>query len=244
MRLEAWRRWARSRGLSNETLRAYSRELQTLSRALSISPEQATSADLRAVFEASSGSPSTLNRRRAAWRSYYSWLLRTEQRSDDPTAVLDAPTPRRGLPRPVEDRDAAIARLDPAYQAVAIFLVETGLRISEALAVDVGDEVPDGLYVRGKGDRERWVPLSELARAALSELGGRIPFAERTIQKRFRAAGFTPHRLRHTFATDLLEAGAGLEVTQTLLGHASPATTLIYGKVSKRRLREGMDLKR
>jgi site-specific recombinase XerD len=180
-------------------------------------------------------------RRVAALRSYYGFLVRTEKREDDPTVRLDRPRVRRGLPRPIGDVAKALKPLDPVSRHVAVLLNETGLRLSEALGLDTGVPPPDVLRVRGKGGKERLIPLSDAAWEALSELGGRIPLRERTLQRRFKAFGFTPHRLRHTFATALAESDVDLSVIQDLLGHASPATTRIYQRNDLRRLRAGIE---
>lgn len=180
-------------------------------------------------------------RRLAAYRSFYRFLIRTEVRTDDPTASLERPKLHPGLPRPVSDLDAALDRLGTDAQAVAVLLVETGLRISEAMAIDVEVPCRDLLLVRGKGDKERLVPLSPPARAALDELGGHIELSTRSIQRQFAAAGFTPHRLRHTLASGLAERDVDLSVIQDLLGHASPATTRVYQRNDVRRIREGLE---
>jgi site-specific recombinase XerD len=225
------------RGLAETTVSAYLRELRALG---DLRPRLQTEA-LRSLLHSRGGSAGTVSRRIAAWRSYYRWAVRTEQRTDDPTVGLDRPKVLPGLPKPIEDVDAVLIRLDPVMQAIALFLLESGLRISEACAVNVPLPVPQTIRVKGKGGKTRLVPLSHLAREALGELGGRIPLAMRTVQRRFQLAGTHAHAFRHTFATDLLEDEIALEVVQDLLGHASPATTRIYGRVSERRLHEAVD---
>jgi integrase len=130
-------------------------------------------------------------------------LRRSGGRSDDPSLDLDRPKLRRGLPRPVAGLPAVMGRLDPETHAIAVFLVETGLRISEGCSVFVRPPAPPELTVLGKGSKERIVPLTAQARAALDALGGAIPVSARTVQRRFRALGFSPHRLRYTLATEL-----------------------------------------
>jgi site-specific recombinase XerD len=115
------------------------------------------------------------------------------------------------------------------------------LRISEACAVECGVPVPDALRVKGKGSRDRVVPLTEMARTALTALGGRIAYRPRTIQRHFAAVGFHPHALRHTFASQLADHEVDLSVIQDLLGHASPATTRVYQANSPERLRRGLE---
>lgn len=236
--LEAWAQWASiERGLASTTISAYLRELRDLG---DFRPRLRIDA-LRSRLHARGGSASAISRRIAAWRSYYRWAVRTEQRPDDPTVGLDRPKVHPGLPKPVENLAHVLTQLDPTMQAVAVFLLESGLRISEACAVDVPVPVPQTLWVKGKGGKTRIVPLSHVAQEALTKLGGRIPLATRTVQRRFQLAGTHAHAFRHSFATELLENEVALEVVQDLLGHASPATTRIYGRVSERRLHEAVE---
>lgn len=233
--------WARvERGLSPSTIDAYRRELLRLEEDRG-SLENLEIADLRTYVQARGGAPATVARRVAVLRSYYGWLVRNDGRADDPTVRLDRPRVRRGLPRPIGDVEKSLKHLDPTSRQAGILLNETGLRLSEAIALDVKLPPPDVLRVRGKGGKERLIPLSDAAWEALSELGGRIPLGPRTLQRRFKAAGFTPHRLRHTFATALAESDVDLSVIQDLLGHASPATTRIYQRNDLRRLRAGIE---
>ncbi len=224
------------RGLAPSTAQAYARSV----RELGPEPLQLQSSDLRRMLHSRAGASATVARRLAAWRSFYGWAVRTGERADDPTIDLDRPKLTRGLPRPVDDLEAVLHLLDAQMQSVAVFLAETGLRISEACSVDVG-AVPADLIVRGKGSKERIVPLSGLAQDALAELGGHMPVSARTIQRHLASVGITPHRLRHTFATSLAEADVDLSVIQDLLGHASPATTRVYTRNQTARLRAGIE---
>lgn len=225
------------RGLASATIEAYCRELEGLEREDLADLDAAT---LRTALHFRAGAPATVARRLAAWRSYFRWLERTGYREDDPTKFLSRPKVRPGLPKPVDDLDALLDRLDPVMQAVTVFLAETGLRISEACSVAEQVPVPDELIVLGKGSKERFVPLTDLARAALDELGGSIPLAKRTVQRRLQLSGATPHRLRHSFATNLAEADVDTVLIQRLLGHASAQTTQVYAEISRRRLREAV----
>jgi integrase/recombinase XerD len=239
--LESWRSWARvERGLGERTITEYEREI----RRLGPQAEGRTSAELRVLLYELGGAPSTVSRRIAAWHSFYLFLIRTEARDDDPTSRLDRPKVPKGLPRPVDDLPTRLLRLDPEFRAIAVFLSETGLRISEAAGLHVGLPVPEELWVRGKGKKDRVVPLSDLAREALTFLQGHVRWGPRTIQRRFREAGFTPHRLRHTLATELADNDVDVTVIQDLLGHESPATTRIYQRNSSKRLRAGLERRR
>jgi integrase/recombinase XerD len=237
-----WAKWASTeRGLAPLTLLAYGRELERLAAAGFGPLERLETEDLRAHVQAQGGKPSTVSRRISALRSYYSWLTRTGARGDDPTSRLDRPRVRRGLPRPVDDPSSAFARLNGKLRPTAVLLHETGLRLSEALALDVGTPPPDVLRVMGKGGRERLIPLSREAKKALIALGGRLPFERRTLQREFQRAGFSAHQLRHTFASELASSGADLGEIQDLLGHASPATTRIYTRYPTERLRRAIE---
>lgn len=240
--LATWSRWATvERGLSDRTVATYRRELERLAASSPRPLEALGPDDLRAFVHARGGRPATVARRVAALRSFYAFLLRSGRRTDDPSALLDRPRVKRGLPRPVEHRDEAFRRLPPLARLVAVFLAETGLRISEACSVREDLPVASELVVMGKGGKERRVPLTAEARRALTGMGGQVPWGPRQVQRYFRAAGFTPHRLRHTLATELAAADVDLSVIQDLLGHASPATTRIYQRNETSRLRAGLE---
>lgn len=243
--LTSWCRWALvERGLSPSTVKGYERALRALRAHAGGELAALREPELRLSLHGRAEGASTTASRIAAYRSYYGWLVRTGQRADDPTAFLDRPKVRRGLPRPVADLERRLGMLDPELRAVAVFLAETGLRVSEACAIDVHLPAPTELVVRGKGSKERLVPLTEAAREALEVLGGRVHFSARTIQRRFAEVGFTPHMLRHSLATALIESGADIVDVQKILGHASPATTTIYSAYSTRRLRSALERRR
>lgn len=175
--------------------------------------------------------------------------------TQDEVALLLA-APAGDDPAPLRDR----AILETLYGA--------GLRISELVALDVDDlDLDEGsVRVLGKGDRERLVPLGRYAVAALgayltrgrpslardgsrgavflNQRGGRLTRqgATNIVQDAAAKAGIerrvTPHMLRHSFATHLLEGGADVRVVQELLGHASLATTQVYTLVTDDRLRD------
>jgi integrase/recombinase XerD len=169
------------------------------------------------------------------------------------TTVVEAPD----VTTPIGLRDRAIMEL----------LYGAGLRVSELTGLDVDDlDVTDGsVRVLGKGSKERDVPIGRMARDAvgayltrgrpalastrsrsalfLNARGGRLTrqSCARLLQAHARRAGIgrvvTPHDLRHSFATHLLEGGADVRVVQELLGHASVATTQIYTLVTTEHLR-------
>ncbi len=175
--------------------------------------------------------------------------------SEEVARLLAQPDPRT----PEGLRDRALLEL----------LYSSGLRVSELVGLDVGDVDLESELVRvlGKGSKERVVPVGSyavrtlqayltlgrprLARrsAALfvSRLGRRLSrqWVWRCLRRYARAAGIsrpvTPHMLRHSFATHLLEGGADLRSVQELLGHASIATTQVYTHVARQHLRQAFD---
>ena len=172
---------------------------------------------------------------------------------EEVTAIVEAP----GDATPVATRDRAILEL----------LYGAGLRISELVGLDVDDLDLDDAAVRvfGQGSKERLVPIGRMARDAvaayltrgrpalatgrsraalfLNTRGGRLTrqSCSRLLDAHRTRAGITrvvtPHDLRHSFATHLLEGGADVRVVQELLGHASVATTQVYTLVTTEHLR-------
>jgi integrase/recombinase XerC len=219
--------------------------------------------------------PASRARRLSAARGLFRYLARRHDLSNPGIRLLAAPRPKRPLPRALSEADARAARdagtvsghaMVPARDAALFTLLYgAGLRIGEALALDVRDAPRPGtdtpLLVRGKGGRERLVPVLPVVRAAVAEWlrhhpgagdpaaplfvgtrGGRLDpaVAQRDLRQWRRLAGLpdhaTPHALRHSFATHLLSAGADLRSIQELLGHASLSTTQRYTAVDTDRL--------
>ncbi len=233
-------------------------------------------ADMRAwMAHARAGglSSRSLSRALSAVKAFVGWCA--DREGFDATPVLSARAPRfqKKLPRPIAESDARavidgieVEAAEPWIAArdtaVITLLYGSGLRISEALGLN-GDALPLGetLRIRGKGGKERLVPLLPAARAAVEgylrlcpfeiapatplffgQRGGRL--SPRIVQKRIEAmrhrlglpASATPHALRHSFATHLLAAGGDLRAIQELLGHASLSTTQAYTAVDSAHL--------
>jgi integrase/recombinase XerD len=209
-----------------------------------------------------------------AVRGLHRYLRREEDAPADVAASVPAPATGRLLPHPLAVDEVArlldaVGGATPAGlrdRAALELLYGSGLRISEAVGIDVDDLDPrDRLVrVRGKGDRERIVPYGEPAAEALDAwlVRGRSTLAPRgpallvnlrggrlsrqslwgVVRRAAATAGLdsrvTPHTLRHSFATHLLDGGADVREVQELLGHASVTTTQVYTLVSRSAMHE------
>jgi integrase/recombinase XerD len=275
------------RGLSRNTLEAYRSDLLQLGAYFErndVHAEAATHADLTGFLtELAKGSelrppvaPATLQRKAACMRSFYRHLRRDEVIDHDPTADLRAPRKQQKLPQ-VLTRDE-IAKLLAAPRgttagalrdrALLELMYACGLRASEAIGLQLMDiDLRAGvLRARGKGSKERLVPIGREAIAALriyldrsrpklvglsdephlfvNQRGGGLTRQGlyKIVQRHAKAAGLddrmSPHTLRHTFATHLLAGGCDLRSLQEMLGHADVATTQIYTHLSAERLKD------
>ena len=257
-------------GLSAATRRAYGSDLRAFAGWLDARGERLDDVDARVlsdwVADLGSGrdrlSAASISRRLAAVRSC---LRYTFGPARVPDAAL-APSKSRRLPdapkqAEIDDILELVSGASPLAlrnRALLEILYSAGLRSQEAVSLDLRDVdfEREIVHVRGKGDKERVVPLGEeaalhlalylrtgrpeLATGAndaffLSARGRRLDTS--TVRRLLRH----PHRLRHAFATHLLEGGADLRVIQELLGHASLSTTQIYSHVDARRLRRVYD---
>jgi integrase/recombinase XerD len=275
------------RGLSRNTLEAYRSDLLQFGaflRRRGVGVLDAEHPDLSAFLaELAAGgegrppvAPATLQRKAACLRSFYRHLRREAILQRDPTAELRAPRKSQRLPQ-VLTRDE-VARLlaapkgtDPPAlrdRALLELMYACGLRASEAIGLDVRDLdlTINVLRARGKGSKERMVPIGREAVAAVRAYldRGRPAFVGlrdeprlfvnrrgggltrqglyKIVQRHARAVGLddrmSPHTLRHTFATHLLAGGCDLRSLQEMLGHADIATTQIYTHLSAERLKD------
>ena len=264
-------RFLASPALAERTRRAYRYDVEEFCAWLQHRVTRLEDVDVRALSEYAAElgrarprklAPATIRRKLAAVRSFLRFTL-------GPSKVPDAAlAPRRARrlpdsPKPAEV-EAALAELEGdgplalRNRALVELVYSAGLRSAEAVGLDLADVdfEREQLHVRGKGGKERVVPLGEeaahllaqylhearpkLAQGAenavfLSTRGRRLDTS--TLRRVFAH----PHRLRHAFATHLLEGGADLRTIQELLGHSSLSTTQLYSHVDGRRLRRVYD---
>jgi integrase/recombinase XerD len=213
-----------------------------------------------------------------AVRGFHKFALADGLAHDDPASGVKPPAPAKRLPKalPLADVEAILEEAGAPGTTLALrdralleLLYGTGARISEAVGLDVDDldTVDQTVLLRGKGGKERIVPVGSYALAAvdaylvrgrpelvstgkgtpalfLNARGARLSrqSAWATLREAADRAGLdvaiSPHTLRHSFATHLLDGGADLRVVQELLGHASVTTTQIYTQVTVDTLRE------
>jgi site-specific recombinase XerD len=259
-----------SPALSDGTRRAYRTDLEQFAQWLREHRLRLDEVDVRVLSEyvAQLGrgrprlAPATISRKLSAVRS----LLRSAL---GPAHVPDASlAPRRQRRLPVAPKQAEVDALLEALggdgplglrnRALVELVYSAGLRSAEAVGLDLQDVdfEQELVHVRGKGGKERTVPLGEEAayRLALYLREARPQLAtgaenavflsargRRLDTSTLRRLTPHPHRLRHAFATHLLEGGADLRVIQELLGHSSISTTQIYSHVDGRRLRRVYD---
>ena len=275
------------RGASTNTIEAYAADLEGFLRFLSersVAPPDASAADIQAYlgFLADEGqAPTSRARRLSALKQYYRFLLAENLIALDPTSGLQGPKKQRALPKVLSiaevDRLLAVSQNQCEGQEGRAFfralrfhclleiLYATGMRVSELVglprSVLRGDKRV--LTIKGKGGRERLVPLNATARSALDAflgVSGRFDNSEwlfpsksalghvtrqgfaQDLKEVAEAAGIapervSPHVLRHAFASHLLDRGADLRAVQQLLGHADISTTEIYTHVLQERLK-------
>ena len=283
---------AAERGAGKNTLDAYRRDLDDFAAALTATGgtiAAAATQDIRGYLgemAARGFKTTTVARKLSAIRQLYRFLYSENRRGDDPAAVIEGPKRGRGLPKVLSIgqvdtllKEARVAMAAPAASPAQRLraarlaclletLYATGLRVSELVALprSAATGRAQMLTVRGKGGKERLVPLNDAAKRAmadylalLAQAGDAKPskwlfpsFGESGYLSRqhfarelkdlaamagIAARNVSPHVLRHAFASHLLHNGADLRVVQTLLGHADISTTQIYTHVLEERLK-------
>jgi integrase/recombinase XerD len=268
---------AAERGVSENTLFGYKNDLMALHDIMAVSFVVMTADDIRQSvqkFHIEGLAARTVSRRLSAVRQFAGWMVSDHIRQDNPSLFLDNPKLPDPLPKSLNEADVsslitACSKLEPPYdllmQAGLELMYSAGLRISELLSLRLQDFTADKdmLLIRGKGGRERMVPLTAIAIATARrwrdarDADG--PDAETDQLLGYRSQEMTrqkfslllkqvarhadlderkvsAHVLRHSFATHLLNRGADLRSLQMLLGHADIATTQIYTRTRQDRL--------
>lgn len=221
-------------------------------------------------------SRNTISRKISSLRAFYQFLIKNEEIEDNPFSYLNLK--KRGLRLPnffySEEMEQLFKEvrgdkpLDYRNEALLEVLYGTGIRVSECTGIKIEDLDFDMsvLLVRGKGNKERYVPFGHYAAAAIEEYiekcriplmkqynkehdflfinhhgdaitaGGVQYVLKQLIKKSSLTANIHPHMLRHTFATHLLDNGADMRTVQELLGHSSLSSTQIYAHVTKEHL--------
>lgn len=224
----------------------------------------------------------TIARKLAALRAFFSYLQREGKAASNPAEMAQAPKAEKYIP-PFLSVDEINAVLDSAFpddltgcrdRAILELFYSTGIRLSELTGLDIADaDLNESLLkVRGKGKKERLVPVGGKALKSLTdyleirhgadhapaETAGASPLfiskrgmrmnprsVARIVDKYVQRSGLgrkiSPHKIRHSFATHMMDAGADLRSIQELLGHESLSTTQKYTSVSVSRLMEVYD---
>ncbi len=267
------------KGLRPLTCEAYERDLTLFSEYLEgmhALPATATQAQVAGFLEhlqTHGVQQRSIARKLSCLRGFYKWMLLDRRLQHDPTVNLESPSSWKILPKALATSEverimerAETAANHPQADALALrdraileVLYAGGIRVSELTGMGVADlSLSEGrILVRGKGDKERLVPLGRAAVEALEAYltRGRPALAKRSprLFLSTRGAGLSrqwvwrlvkqadshasPHMMRHSCATHMVENGADLRTVQTLLGHADIATTQVYTHMALGRLK-------
>ncbi|RWX74419.1 site-specific tyrosine recombinase XerD [Neorhizobium lilium] len=278
------------RGSAGNTLISYERDLEDLQGFLASGKKTALTAEVEdlqrylAHLERQGFAATSQARRLSAIRQFYKFLYAEGLRDTNPTTILDAPKRGRPLPKIMSEQEVT-RLLETAQQeaaepgpeqasklrmlALLELLYATGMRVSElvSLPAKVLDQEGRFLMIRGKGNKERLVPLSRAAIVALNAYrevrktpedskwlfpsSAKEGYLPRQVFGRdlkglaaragLKSASISPHVMRHAFASHLLQNGADLRVVQELLGHSDISTTQIYTHVLEERLRQTVE---
>lgn len=269
-----------SRNASTHTIKNYSIDLRDFLISANKPAAEVTAQDVRhflATLKERGCVKTTLARKIASLRTFFKFLVRHHQLPASPTEGIASPKRDHKLPEYLlEDEVLRLFNVLKGDSLMAFrdlliceFLYGAGLRVSELVGINLQDADLIGgvLKIRGKGKKERLVPIGPPAQQALTDYlklrnakvkadlpalfvnknGTRLTdrSVRRILIKYGRAAGInkeiSPHMLRHSFATHMLDRGADLRSVQELLGHESLSTTQIYTHVTSQRLKRIYD---
>ena len=260
------------KGLSQNTLEAYRRDLSEFSQGV----EDIKKVDRMSInmfirkLRENKLAPSSIIRKIASLRGFFKWASSAGIIDKNPASTLEQPKVPQHLPKVVsikEIEEMLHNNLTPLEHVIMELLYSCGLRVSELVNLKTNDIDLSSKYVRcfGKGSKERIIPIGEIAKKAITEYmperdflvkkynlntkllliqnSGRF-ITRQDVYTFIHAQGklihknISPHTLRHSFATHLLENGADLRVVQELLGHSDVSTTQLYTHISKKRLKD------
>lgn len=266
MDLSAYRYYLKvERGMSPNTVASYCSDVAAFLAAAGKAGTEVESGDIVGYVASRDMSKRTQARLLSALRSYFAWLILEKERTDNPCDAVDFPKLGRYIPA-VLSQEEVTAILESVVpdgwqscrdRAILEVLYGCGLRVSEAVGLKVSDVFFEDGFVRviGKGDKQRIVPLGEVAADWIRKYLDVRPFDTddlfvnkagtplsrvsmfNLVKRQAMAAGIhkeiSPHTFRHSFATHLVENGADLRVVQEMLGHESILTTEIYTHIDK-----------
>ena len=260
------------KGLSQNTLEAYRRDLSEFSQGV----EDIKKVDRMSInmfirkLRENKLAPSSIIRKIASLRGFFKWASSAGIIDKNPASTLEQPKVPQHLPKVVsikEIEEMLHNNLTPLEHVIMELLYSCGLRVSELVNLKTNDIDLSSKYIRcfGKGSKERIIPIGEIAKKAVTEYmperdflvkkynlntkllliqnSGRL-ITRQDVYTFIHAQGklihknISPHTLRHSFATHLLENGADLRVVQELLGHSDVSTTQLYTHIIKKRLKE------
>lgn len=254
------------RGMSPNTVTSYCSDVRTFLEGSGLDPAAVTAADIVGYLAGETMSKRSQARFLSALRSFFAWMMLEKERPDNPCDGVDFPKLGRYIPEVLsqEEVTAILESVvpdgwqDARDRAILEVLYGCGLRVSEASGLHVSDVFFEDGFVRvvGKGDKQRLVPLGEVAADFVRDYLAVRPFDTddlfvnrfgrplsrvsifNLVKKQAMAAGIhkeiSPHTFRHSFATHLVENGADLRVVQEMLGHESILTTEIYTHIDTR----------
>ncbi len=274
------------KGLSKNTLESYRRDLNKfiafLNKREVVNPEIVDREDINlflAELKVNKSATSTISRTIASIRSFFNFLMEEGFIETNPALDLESPKIEKKLPRVLttSEIDRLLGQPRPGDhkglrdKAMLELLYASGIRVSELIDLNLSDFDPRVGYLRcrGKGQKERIVPIGSVAinsvneymskaRSMLCKNNGEIALFVNQHGNRMTRQGFwkilkkyafksnidgeiTPHTIRHSFATHLLENGADLRSVQEMLGHSDIATTQVYTQITRKKIREVYD---
>lgn len=245
--LDAYLIWMRSAQRSAGTVKQHSYALRRFAVDTQLDPYPVTAAQLAAYLGSLAElSPAALRTKRQALRGFYSWGRLTGRWPDNPALQLPTIRASVGVPRPAPEHSVRVG-LSSADERVRVMIMlgtQAGMRCREICRVHTSDLQRDlvgwSLLVHGKGGRQRMVPIPDELAAYIrrhdegylfpGQIDGHLSAGRVSVLiSRALPPGVTAHQLRHRYGTRAYQLGGrDLRAVQTLLGHASIATTQIY----------------